>query len=273
MQISVLVENQGIPPCEGEHGLSLWVQLKDRALLFDMGASDLFVRNAVCMGVDLAAAQLAVLSHGHYDHGGGLAAFLAINSSAPVFLSAHAFEPHFSLRPTGEQADIGLDPALDGHPQLHPVCGDCRLDEELTLFSNVEGKALRSRSNDVLLEGTQGERKPDAFVHEQNLLIREGESCVLITGCAHRGIVNIIQRAQELADRPLRAVVGGFHLSNPRTGVCEPDETLDGVAAYLAAMPARYYTGHCTGRAAMARLEAALGPRIHYFSAGETLEI
>ena len=97
---------------------------------------------------------------------------------------------------------------------------------------------------------------------------------MLVTGCAHRGIVNIVRRAQELAGGRIDAVVGGFHLSNPRTGVCEPEETLREVFRCFGELEgARFYTGHCTGDAALARLQAALPGRVFSLHAGLRLEL
>ena len=79
-----------------EHGLSLYIETENHKILFDMGQTDLFYKNAQTMGVDLRAVDVAVLSHGHYDHGGGLKKFLEINSTAPVYLSRFAFGDYYN---------------------------------------------------------------------------------------------------------------------------------------------------------------------------------
>lgn len=93
--------------CAFEHGLSLYLEGKGHRILFDTGQSENFAVNAKRLGVDLAAVDLAILSHGHYDHGGGLKRFLELNQKAPVYLSVYAFEPHFN-----GVKDIGIDPKL-----------------------------------------------------------------------------------------------------------------------------------------------------------------
>ena len=109
IQITALVENTSADPRLGaEHGLSLYIETGAHHILFDMGQTALYAANARALGVDLAGVDLAVLSHGHYDHGGGLAHFLAANPGAPVYLSRYAFEPHYH----GSTKNIGLEPAL-----------------------------------------------------------------------------------------------------------------------------------------------------------------
>ena len=97
MKLSVLMENTArSSEFFREHGLSLFVETENRRILFDMGQTDRFAENAARMHVPLETAELAVLSHGHYDHGGGLKRFLQLNRYAPVYVSPYAFEPHFS---------------------------------------------------------------------------------------------------------------------------------------------------------------------------------
>ena len=117
MRITSLVENTSAPGLPTEHGLSLFVEAGERRFLFDMGHTDLFARNARALGVDLNDAEFAVLSHGHYDHGGGMETFFALNDHAPVYVSPHAFEPHYD----GTEKDIGLDARMADSPRIVPV--------------------------------------------------------------------------------------------------------------------------------------------------------
>ncbi|MCF0196430.1 MAG: MBL fold metallo-hydrolase, partial [Bacteroidaceae bacterium] len=112
MKIRVVVDNVcQAADCGAEHGLSLYVEAGSRRFFFDLGQSDLFVRNARQLGVDVAAADFAVVSHGHYDHGGGIQAFLHANNHAEVMLHRRAFVGCYSQR-EGRMRYIGLDAAL-----------------------------------------------------------------------------------------------------------------------------------------------------------------
>ena len=101
-----------------EHGLSLYIETRDHKILFDTGASPAFAENAEKMGVDLAQVDIAVLSHGHYDHGGGLSKFLEINKKAKVFINENAFKNYYALRANNNLEYIGLEKDLENNKQL-----------------------------------------------------------------------------------------------------------------------------------------------------------
>ena len=108
MKITVLTENTSACGLTFEHGLSLYIETNGHRLLFDTGQTALFSENAERLGVDLAAVDICVLSHGHYDHGGGLKRFIGLNDHAPIYLSHHAFCSCCNAK--GKY--IGLDPEL-----------------------------------------------------------------------------------------------------------------------------------------------------------------
>ena len=115
MKITVLAENTAVSNDFGaEHGLSLLIESDGKKILFDMGQTDLFASNASLLGINLSDVDIAVLSHGHYDHGGGLKKFLEANTKAPVYINKHAFEPHYN----GAEKYIGLDTSLSRNPRL-----------------------------------------------------------------------------------------------------------------------------------------------------------
>ena len=273
MRIVTLMEDTACAPgfvCE--HGLSFYIEANGKKLLFDMGQTDLFLRNAQTLGARLDEVDTAFVSHGHYDHGGGLAAFLEVNRRAPVYLHRQAFEPHFSQKPDGIKP-IGMDPALAESGRLILTDGVTQVDQNLTLFSDITGQDCKPLGNRTLFERENGQYIPDRFVHEQSLILREGDKIALFTGCAHRGVVNICARAKEIIGRDPDFVIGGMHLFSPSTGKSEPDENIRAVAARLAETGSRYYTCHCTGQHAFAVLRETLGERISFLAAGSVIEL
>ena len=256
MTITSLLENTtaraGIA---AEHGLSLYVETATHRILFDMGQTDLFARNAEALGIDLSRVDLAVLSHGHYDHGGGLAAFLEINQTAPVYLTEAAFLPHYN----GTQKYIGLDTSLQDHPRLRVVSGDLSLGIGLTLLTPNGRKRRHSLGSFGLTERVGDTFLPDDFRHEQYLLIEEGGRRVLFSGCSHAGIRDIV--AWFSPD----VLIGGFHVSRMALG-----EELTALGEALATHGTDYYTCHCTGEAQFAFLRERM-PRLRYLAGGQTI--
>ena len=258
MRLTVLTENTACREgLTAEHGLSLYIETNGRHILFDAGQSDAFARNAPLLGIDPGRVDAAILSHGHYDHGGGLERFLQINSRAPVYIHPQAFGPHYN----GSGKYIGLDPALRGCGRLIPAEDGLQIGPGMTLFSQIPCPfgirpfGLCRKEEDVFL--------PEDFRHEQYLLVEEAGKRILISGCSHRGIQNILAHF-----RP-DVLIGGFHFMK-----LDPHgQELQDAAGYLLSRPVTYYTGHCTGEAQFRVLKETLGPRLRALSTGLILDI
>lgn len=262
MKIIALMENTAaVPDVLSEHGLSLYLEGKGHRILFDTGQSENFAVNAKRLGVDLAAVDLAILSHGHYDHGGGLKRFLELNQKAPVYLSVYAFEPHFN-----GVKDIGIDPKLLESGRLRFVKEKTVLDEGLELYPMTEFSLKDPVDSGGLFTLREGKRLEEDFRHEQYLLIREGAKKILISGCSHAGIRNIAGWFEP------DVLVGGFHFKNldPRG---EGRAVLEQAAEELKKHSACYYTCHCTGTAQYGFLKERMGDRLHYLAAGAELTL
>lgn len=261
MKVVSLIDNVSKCGCCAEHGLSLYIESDcGIRILFDMGQGTLFAENAERLGIDLASVDLAVVSHGHYDHAGGLRTFLGVNSTAPVYIRESAFEEHRSVKESGLK-DIGVT-RPDGDRLI--FSGDVeRLPYGITLFSDPHPSFPEPPGNGRLL-GPGGLR--DGFLHEQSMLIEEGGSAVLFGGCAHRGIANILAEAQRLSGSKVTDVFSGMHIKDA------PEGYVDSLAEALGAYEGvRYRTMHCTGEEGYSRLSAILGDRIAYLSCGEAV--
>lgn len=258
MKVVVLVENHS---CDDslycEHGLSLYIETGNHKILFDFGQSAAFVENAEKLGVALEEVDFAVLSHGHYDHGGGIAAFLSVNSAAPVFVSEAAFEPHYNA----SDKYIGLDPALRQCDRILVAGENREIVPEIRLLS-CKGRAFQVPidSSGLTCE-RDGKRIAEEFDHEQYLLIEEEGKRILISGCSHKGILNIVDWF-----RP-DVLIGGFHFMK-----LDPEsKTLIEAAQVLRSYPTHYYTGHCTGDAQVQRLHDLMGQCLDEIHTGTVL--
>lgn len=263
MKVKVLMENtKGREDLCCEHGLSLYIETKKHKLLFDAGQSESFAENAKKMGVDLNEVDTVILSHGHYDHGGGLQCFMSINDKAPVYLNRNAFVEHLD----STSRDIGIDGQLKNNERLIFVDDMLEIDEELTLYScNEKERPFGSDSGNLMMKH-EGKIVQDDFRHEHYLLIKEDDKKILISGCSHKGILNIVNWFD--AD----VFIGGFHIVN-----VDPEgegrKRLEQVADELLSYPTKYYTGHCTGTAQYAFLKDIMKDKLEYLSTGTEFEI
>ena len=273
VKIVVLLENTTESPrLKCRHGLSLYIETGKHKVLFNMGPNDLFLRNAETLGVDIADIDIAVISHGHVDHCGGLKHFLEKNKKAKIYVRPQALEAHY-VKVLGIPFYAGIDRAL--LPTDRFVFDDDihMIDDEITLFSDVTGQFPLPRSDGNLFVKRNDRMVPDDFCHEQNLIITSGDNCVLICGCAHAGIVNIARRAKTLVGNDPKTVIGGMHLYEPTKKRYERDEYIDSVAAALAEIKSSYYTCYCTGEKAYKKMKVRLGARLTYLRTGLELRI
>lgn len=273
MIIKTLVENTSISESiASEHGLSLYIETKNYKILFDVGESNLFLVNAEKLDVNISEIDYLIISHGHYDHGGGLRRFLQENAKAEVFIHNLAFQKHYAFRSNDEIDYIGLDEDLKTDKRIIYTGDRFFINKGIYVFSNITHKGPLPKSNSGLLTEDNGQLIDDIFLHEQNLVIEEDDETVLITGCAHNGIINIIKHFYDMRGHMPSYVIGGFHLSSRLVGN-ENTETIDNIAEYLMDAKAKYYTCHCTGIEPYKQLKATMGDRIDYLKTGSVITI
>lgn len=274
MRIVTLMENTAaLSEMQARHGICFYIETKNHKILFDMGPDGGFVENAQKLNIDLGKVDTAILSHGHYDHGGGMAAFFEVNEQASIHMQKKAFGEFYSHNEAGERRYIGLPRELKDHPRITYHTGDYKLDAGLQVFAGVTGRECYSPANDRLTMEIHGREIPDLFMHEQNLLIKEGEKMVLVAGCAHNGIVNIIKKAKRFAPGGIDVVIGGMHLKNAFPEEEKTKAFCRELAVWLSAEKSRYYTCHCTGTEAYRFLHEEMGERMLYLAAGNEVRI
>ena len=273
IKITTLVENTSLSPeYKSKHGLSLYIETTNHKILFDLGSNDLFVENAERLGIDIRTIDTVVISHGHTDHAGALRKFLEINPTAKIYIKESAFDKHYT-KVMGIPFYAGADIKLKDNRQFIFTTDSYMIDEELRLFSGIKGRKFFSQSNNQLLTKKNHKFVLDSFDHEQYLVIEDENQRVLISGCSHNGIVNIMEEMQRAASEKFTHVIGGFHLFNPISKKYEKDELIRDVAECLKQYNCKYYTCHCTGPKAYKKMKEIMGERLNYLSTGSRLQI
>lgn len=273
LSIAVLVDDAaGAHGLRAEHGLALWAQWGERRVLFDTGQTDIVRHNARGIGIDLASADAIVLSHGHYDHTGGLAWIVDPVGETPVFAHPDALANKYVEKSEGRGRDVGIAPrsriALQKHDNLTMTEKPTEIGDgmcvtgpipRLTGFGDTGAASFRDEAC----------REPDALIDDQALFLDTPEGVVVIIGCAHSGIINTLMYVQELLPgRPIHAVVGGTHL------VSADENRMDRTIESLRQMNIRRLVPlHCTGLAAVSRLQGEFPGRVSACRVGSMIEL
>lgn len=268
MKIVTLLENEpgtaGIP---GEHGLGLYVETGRHRLISDTGASDLTWQNARALGIDVSLTDTIIISHGHYDHAGGVMTLASLAPCADIYMRRGSDGDFFH----GDKY-IGIDKRIISLPRLCLTDGNTVIDDELFLFTGTDGKRPIPEGNRELTELKNGVKSPDVFDHEQYLVITENGRRTLISGCAHNGILNILDRYHDLFGEYPYRVISGFHMMN-KNGLTESDISLiRETARELSSLPTLFYTGHCTGEPAYLIMKEIMGDNLFRIRSGDVIE-
>ncbi|MCR5089714.1 MAG: MBL fold metallo-hydrolase [Oscillospiraceae bacterium] len=275
MKIINLIENtEGGSGCASAHGLAFYIVTKHHRILLDLGPSKETLTNAEKLGIDLSKVELVILSHGHYDHGGGLPAFAELNPTAAVYMQRTAVGTFYADDgPETEPRYIGLERAASGLPQIIFVDGDFRIDDELYLLTVEQRKHPLPSMNGRLKEKQGDSFIPDGFGHEQSLVITESGKTVLMSGCAHNGILNILEEFRRKLGRDPDAVISGFHLMKKAAYTDDEIEEIVETAKALKTYDTQFYTCHCTGVPAFRVMQSVMGDRLDYVHSGDSVPL
>ena len=245
-----------------EHGLSILLETERHKILLDTGASDVYIRNAEQLGIDLSDVDYVFISHGHSDHAGGLRYFMKQNQKAQVIVSPDAMSGHFFSK-RGNLHSITTEwPEID-EDRLILIDQTCEIAEGIHAIAHIpQIHSMPKGNQNLYVQDANGDYIHDDFRHELALYV-DG---LLFTGCAHSGLENI------LAARPwhVHTVVGGFHLLDGQ----ETDEELAALTQRLKTNypETRFYTSHCTGDNVFEVMKVVMGEQLQSFRCGTIIK-
>ncbi|WP_281047848.1 MBL fold metallo-hydrolase [Spirochaeta thermophila] len=260
VEILILVDNKASPRFRAEHGFSVLVRMRQRSILFDTGAGAALSHNASVLGVGRDEIQVVVLSHGHYDHTGGLTWWEG-EVSPTLYLSPYALQSRYSVR-AGQARPIGMPAEARAWVNSLPPDRVVWTTEPHMIEEGcwVTGPISRSPHEDTggpYFLDEEG-RFPDPMLEDQAMWVETEEGLVVISGCAHAGIVSTLEYVIRVAGASkIRAVIGGFHLAHASVA------RLTYTAEHLARLGVHTLVPcHCTGEDAVSFLSRSLEGRV-----------
>lgn len=269
--VNLIEDTKGENFCLFEHGLSFYIETEKHKLLVDTGATDAFLENAKSLGIDLKTVDTVIISHGHYDHAGGVLAFCEINPNATIYIQEKATKGYYRMLENGQKY-IGIDEKIKSLENLKLINGDLKIDDELYLFTNVTKRELWPKGNLQLKRKDNDDFVQDEFDHEQYLVINQNDKKYLLSGCAHNGIINIVDKYVGIYGEEPDVVISGFHMIQKDEYNDEDIETIKKTANKLKNLNTKFYTGHCTGDEAYEIMKPILKDKMVKLHSGEVIE-
>lgn len=280
MKAVILSENRtNRPECLAEHGLSVYIETGERKILFDLGASDIYIHNAKQMKIDLEQVDTVVISHGHFDHTGGVPSFCRFNKKAKIFIHEKAFKTAYGMEDGKlDEAPCSIRWTKAQHrsiaERLVLTAGVTWLTEDIVVSGTIPKADGFFPTEPFYIKNADGSLTVDPMEHEQFLAVRvrsgEGKSkgVFLFSGCSHNGVISCLSYARALfTGERLLGLLAGMHLY--QSDAATRQEILTQIAEeeidYI--LPV-----HCTGNQAICDLKLMIGERCIPAGAGDQFD-
>ena len=277
IRITVLSENLvGKRVGIGEHGFSAYIETDQGNYLFDTGSGHSIVANSLTLNKDLKSIRKIFLSHGHFDHTGGLPEVLKLKENVDVHAHPHIFLDRIHVIKENEKETkrfVGI-PYKKGY--LESLGADfilntdfIQIEEGMFLTGEVPRKTSFEKPDPRLFSEIDGKMAQDIFFDDQSLILDTEKGLVVILGCAHAGTINILDHVIDKTGKEnFYAIMGGTHLD-----FLTPEQLEESIKSLKKMEIEKVGVSHCTGMKAAFRLHQEFGDRFFYGCVGSVLEI
>lgn len=276
MKITTLIENKSGSNEElhTEHGLSVYIEVDGKNILFDLGQSGKIIDNAKSLDINLKNLDYVIISHGHCDHSGGFERLIKeINPNIKLYLGNGFFDKKYNLRHSGEYEYLGnsFDESFLKKNNIHTqyINDDItNVTENLLIFTNFNRKEEYENINQPMYIKEDDKYKKDMFLDEISIGIKTDKGLVVIVGCSHVGIVNILDTIIQRTRMKIYALIGGTHL------ITEDEEKIDILIKYLKEKDVKLIGAcHCTGKQGETMLNQQLEENFINNNTGDVLKV
>lgn len=279
MKVAVLIDNNPNPTQNliTEHGLSIYFEADGFKWLLDVGASEQYYNNAVSMGINVEDVDFLVLSHGHFDHTGGLEQFIKVNQKAQIIMSAQIEGKTFYSYRLQSKRNISINHSIvNQHINRFILAdGNMRISKNVGLVCEIPLLYKTPKANNKLYMINSDGEQPDEFKHEVALAVNTAKGIVVFSGCSHNGVLNILDACSNYFNKSqIIACIGGTHLIDSDSSNEYESEINEIGKSIVGRYPnMQLITGHCTGINAHKQLSKILGENFKSFHSGTDLSI
>ncbi|MDD4493804.1 MAG: MBL fold metallo-hydrolase [Eubacteriales bacterium] len=274
MKIYILTDNRARKRGYlAEHGLSIFIEHENNTILFDTGQSNVYCHNASNMGLDLSKVNHIVLSHGHYDHCGGLVCFPKYNRFPKVYIHGDAFTKRYARNPDGTYQDVGIPWSIDNYSHIKEnivfTQKSLQIAQDVFLYGEIPSTAAFEGIPEGFHIGDGTDKSADMMKDEQMLVIDTDKGLCIFLGCSHPGVVNCLNYVlKQFPNKKIDMLVAGMHLDN-----IAPLRLQMTIQAMLDFDIQRIIPLHCTGIFAICEMKRFLGNRCLPLCAGDSLTL